>query len=393
MAIALTKRRLVIILLVAAFASFVGWKIYGRMTGAGVGAPMGGGVPVTAVQPKSESIAVTLAAVGTLRADQTIVVAPEVEGRISGIPAREGEAVKRGDVLVTLDDSIDRAELAQARAELTLAKANYERADELLRSKVGTTRTRDEALSALRVGEAKEALAAAKLAKKTITAPFAGILGLRQESVGSYVKAGQSILTLSSIDPLLVDFRMPESSLPRIAAGQKIAFHVDAIPDRSFDAEVYAIDPQIDAEGRSLAVRGKVANADGALRPGLFARVELEVARRDNALIVPETAIFLQGDSAFVYRVVDGKATQTKVELGIRRPGEVEVRSGIAPTDLVVTDGQIKLRDGVPVMLPPAQTPVPAAEAKATDGDRGSGDKPEVTDKKDNNQSGEAAQP
>jgi len=351
----LTPRRIIIILAVLALVGGLGYRLYPYAGVLIFGAEKFFGynnydLHVKASKPKQETLTVTVSAIGTLRADQSVTIAPEIDGRIVFITDKEGRRVEKGEVLLKLDDAIDRADLAQARAELTLAQTTYERAQGLVEKKVGTERARDEALSGLRVAEAHVALAQARVAKATIEAPFGGILGLRQKSIGGYVQAGDVVLTLTSIDPLLVDFRIPETDFAAIKVGQQLEFSTDALPDL-FHAVVVAIDPQIDIDGRSLAVRARVENPDHVLRPGLFARVQLVVSRRENALIVPESAIVMQADSAAVYKMVDDKTMLTKVKMGLRRYGDVEIIEGISADDLIVTDGQIKLQDGTKVVV------------------------------------------
>lgn len=290
-------------------------------------------------------------AIGTLRANELVVVRPESEGRVAHINFAEGQRVGRGQTLVQLDASVERAVLAQAEAALSLAKANFERADELVRKGAGTLRALDEARAKLRNDEAAVQLAHARHDKMTITAPFDGVVGLRRVSVGDYLSPGADIVNLAMIDPLKVDFRVPEILLPAVAAGQPVSIAVDAFPKRAFTGEVYAIDPVVDAEGRSIVMRARMANPQHELRPGLFARVTLTLAAREGAIFVPEQAVFPVGDRQFVYRLVEGKAKLTAVKLGERRQGEVEVLDGLAAGDRAITAGLLKVRDGTAVQI------------------------------------------
>jgi membrane fusion protein (multidrug efflux system) len=228
----------------------------------------------------------------------------------------------------------------------------------------------------VRTAEAQVELARARLDKRTLEAPFEGTTGLRNVSPGEFVAAGTAIVNLEQLDPLKVDFRVPEIFLAAVAPGQRIALAIDAFPGREFTGLVKAINPLIDATGRSIVVRAEIGNADRTLRPGLFARVRLTLAERGNALFVPEQAIQPQGDRTFVFTVRDqgeGKpkvARQTEVKLGNRRRGEVEVREGLAPGDLVVTAGLLKIRDGVPIAPQPAAAAAPAGAAPTAQGGR-----------------------
>jgi membrane fusion protein (multidrug efflux system) len=250
-----------------------------------------------------------------------------------------------------LDATIYRAELQQAQAQLALSQANNKRASELKDRGAGTVRAADEALASLRNDEASVQLAQARLEKTRIAAPFDGILGTRRVSIGAYLNPGEAVINLEQIDPLKVDFRIPEVYLKAVHLGQTLEIETDAFPGQVFIGEVYAIDPLVDVEGRSIFVRARVPNTNGPLRPGLFAEVTLVVERHEKAILVPERAIVPFGEDQFVFRVVDGKASMTKVVIGERQEGEVEITEGLSPNDVVISEGQMKLRDGAPVQV------------------------------------------
>jgi len=334
----------------------------GSASGA-VTADKGGGaqaVLVEAITASTAPMPQSITAVGSLRSDESVTLRPEVAGRVSAIGFQEGQRVTKGTVLVKLDPAINEAEVQQAKANLTLAKAKYDRAVDLQKQGFISGQARDEAENSLKVMEASLSLATAKLNKMEIRAPFSGLIGLRSVSVGDYVKEGQDMVNLESIDPLKVDFRVPEIYLRRVQVGQKLEVSLDALPGRKYEGMVSAINPLVDAAGRAIVIRAQVRNADTALRPGMFARVKLLTKDERDALVLPEQALVPQGEEQYVFRVVDGKAARTKVELGQRREGKVEVVKGIAAGDTIVTAGQLKLRDGTPVTL--------AAVAKAAAG-------------------------
>jgi membrane fusion protein, multidrug efflux system len=289
--------------------------------------------------------------VGSLRSDESITVRPEVAGRISEILFKEGQRVARGATLVRLDPSINRAEVDQSRANLKLAKSKYDRAVDLAKSNFISGQARDEAENNLRVAEAGLQLSEARLAKMEIKAPFAGIIGLRVVSVGDYVKEGADVVNLESIDPLKVDFRVPEIYLKQVEVGQTLHVSLDALPGKSFEGKVFALNPLVDAAGRAIVIRALVRNSDTTLRPGMFARVRLITRDLQDALAVPEQAIVPQGDEQYVFKIADGRAIRVKVEVGQRRDGKVEIVKGLEPTDMVVTAGHMKIRDGVPVTI------------------------------------------
>ncbi|HEY0837244.1 MAG TPA: efflux RND transporter periplasmic adaptor subunit [Azospirillum sp.] len=338
---------------------------------AGPGGPPGGmpPMPVEAVPVRVGTVARTVTSVGSLLSNESVVIRPEVAGRIAEIAFMEGQSVAKGAVLVRLDDSVARATLAQAQASIAFDRADLARAEELLSRNVGTARTRDQAHAKLLADQAAVQLAQAQLEKLTITAPFDGVLGLRKVSVGDVVQPGKDIVNLEAVDTLKLDFRVPEAYLPAVKAGQTLALAVDAFAGRTFAGEVYAIDPLIDVNGRALAVRARVPNPDRALRPGLFARVTLTLTVQNDAIIVPEQSIVAFGNDQFVFKVVDGKAVQSKVRLGDRRNAEVEITDGLKPGDVVVTAGQIKIRDGAPVMVVDlSKPPAPQAGGKPAGG-------------------------
>ncbi len=343
--------------------------------GAAKGGPGGGqqAAPVEVAKVVAEPMPQAITTVGSLRSDESVTIRPEVAGRIAAIAFTEGQRVTRGEVLVRLDATINEAEVQQARANLKLARSKYERAVDLAKSNFISGQARDEAENNLRVAEAALAVVEARLAKTTIRAPFSGIIGLRGVSVGDYVKEGADLVNLEAIDPLKVDFRLPEVHMREVKSGLPLVVTLDALPGKTFEGRVLAVNPLVDAAGRSIVVRAQVKNSDASLRPGMFARVRLITGDTGEALVVPEQALVPQGTDQFVFRVVDGKAVRAKVELGQRRTGKVEIRSGVAAGDLVVTAGQVRLRDGVPVAIanraspplvaPNDGTPPPAAAA------------------------------
>ncbi len=331
------------------------------------GPPAGFAMPVEAAPVRVGTSQRQVLAVGTLRSNESVIIKPEVAGRIVQIGFTEGQKIKKGQVLLQLDSSIERAELVQTQAQLVLAKANYERADELVKRNAGTGRALDEARAALRTGEAAVQLSQARLDKFTLLAPFDGMLGLRKVSVGDYVSGGAEIVNLEMVDPLKVDFRVPELFLATLRTGQKAAISVDAMPDRKFEAEVFAIDPLVDQAGRSVVIRARIPNPEDLLRPGLFARVVLTIEERKNAVFVAEQSLVPVGDQHFLFKVVDKDGAKfvawTKVKIGERRKGEVEIIEGLVAGDTVVTAGLLKVRDGMPVQIIPSGPPAVAEGA------------------------------
>jgi len=324
------------------------------------------GIAVEAQRPIPTKLPQSLTTVGSLRSEETVVVRPEIAGRVSELLFLEGQRVARGEVLVRLDDSVQKADLERARANLVLSKSKFDRAEDLRAKGFISSQARDEAENAFKVAKADAELAAARLAKTEIRAPFAGTLGLRSVSVGDYVKEGQDIVNLEQIDPLKVDFRVPEVYLSQMRTGQSLQISLDALPDRTWSGQVYAINPLIDANGRSIVIRAQVSNRDGRLRPGMFARVRLLTSEPRDSLVIPEESIFPVGDDKYVYKVVDGRAQRQKIEIGQRREGKVEVLAGLGAEDRIVTAGVVKVRDGAVLKVAePAAAAAPVGKAES----------------------------
>jgi membrane fusion protein (multidrug efflux system) len=326
--------------------------------GPGAGPPPA--MPVKVVAAKLAPAVDEASAVGTLRADESVVIRPEIAGRISEFRFDEGQGVKKGALLVTLDASEVRAQLASAKAQAQLDAQRLERAEDLRKKNFISAQALDEARSNHARAHASQREVEAKLAKAEIRAPFTGVAGLRQVSQGAYVAAGTDIARLEKIDQLKLDFRVPESYLARLKTAQQLKVEVDAYSGESFGGAIYAIEPAVDEATRTVVVRARVANSDLKLRPGMFGRVLLQLAVRDKAIWVPEQAIVPRGQDAFVFRVANGKADMVKVQTGTRRVGEVEIRSGIAAGELVVTEGTQRIGPGSAVSVM-GDAPKPAA--------------------------------
>lgn len=343
---------------------------------AAAGAAPAGGQRVPAVEVAKVD-AVTLIdetqSVGSLRSRQSVMLRPEVAGRVKQIFINDGQRVEKGQLLVQLDDQLQAAQLAQAKAELSIALANHKRNQELVSQNFISKRSLDESAAALDVAQAKLDLAAATLQRLKIVAPFNGVVGLKQVSVGDYLKDGADIVNIEDLDAVLVDFRLPERFQSKIQAGQKTQLNIDALPGRPFAAVVQAVDPLIDANGRSVGIRGCIDNRQQQLRPGMFARVKTVFGVRDKALVIPEEAIVPQGGRTFVVRVVPGEQADTlvsqrvAVKVGVRQPGKVEILEGLEAGDSVVTAGHQRLqKDGTAVRVVDMSRPAGPAAAPAS---------------------------
>ena len=343
----------------------------GAASAAGSGA-RGGKPTVEVAQVEQMKLVDESQTVGSLRSRQGVVLRPEVSGRITQLNFRDGDRVKKGQLLVQFDDQLPTAQVQQAQAELNIAMANNTRNAELVAQNFISRRTLEESAAAQQVAEAKLALARATAARLKIIAPFDGLAGIRLVNVGDYLKDGADIVNVEDIDAIFVDYRLPERFQTKIRRGQTSGIELDALPGRKFTATVLAIDPLIDANGRSVGVRACIDNRRLQLRPGMFARVNAVFGQRDNALVIPEEAIVPQGGKQFAIKLVKGTEPNSlvtqriEVKIGLRSPGKVEVLEGLEAGDTVVTAGQQRLqRDGTAVRVMDMAAPAARAGASA----------------------------
>jgi len=325
------------------------------------------GLPVKAEAVQILKVQDDVSAVGSLLAEESVIIRPEIDGRIVGLHFQEGQAVTAGTRLVTIDSTEYEAQAAAQRADLKTEEQRLVRTKELFEQKFVSKDALDVQVGNVARLKARVDEAESRTAKTVIRAPFSGILGLRQISPGAYVKAGNDIVRLENVSSIKVDFRIPENYLSKIRPNQEIAVKLDAYPGEAFTGRVYAVEPVVDERTRTIAMRARIPNKGFKLKPGMFVRVAVTLDSRPNAVIVPEQAIWPQGKDSFVYRVVEGKAALTKVEIGNRSPGSVEILKGLAANDVVITDGQMKLKDGaaVSVIVPPPVVAPAAATGPA----------------------------
>lgn len=320
--------------------------------GAG-GRPGGPGGPVGVEVARAEAVTLTddVQAVGSLRSSQGVMLRPEVSGRISRLGFVEGQRVQRGQLLVQLDDTLQRAQSQQAEAQASIARTNLQRSRELLAQNFVSQSAVDQNAAALQVAEAQVALAQAQLARMRVMAPFDGTAGLKQVDVGDYVKDGADIVNIEDLTALTVQFAVPERYIDRLRRGQPVEVAVDALPGRSFQGRVQAVDSQVDANGRALQVLAQVDNPGALLKPGMFARPRVIFSVREGAVVVPEEALVPLGATQYVFKVVDGPDGQPvsqrlEARIGLRLPGKVEIVEGLKVGDRVATAGQARLLRG-----------------------------------------------
>ena len=324
--------------------------------------------PVVAVaEAQREDWRPRLRAVGSLVATQGIFVTNEVAGQVRGIHFESGGAVRQGDLLVQLDDSVDQADLRGLLAQRDLARIKLNRFGRLLKDRSASQSDYDEAKAELDSAEAAVAAKEALIAKKRIIAPFDGILGIRIVDVGEYLPPGSNIVPLEALDPIYADFTLPERQLPQISVGQRVLVEVGAYPGRELAGSIAAINPGVEEKTRSVKIRAVLENAERLLRPGMFAEVGTVLPAREGLVTVPRTAVSFApyGDTVFLVQEQEGQTTvqRRQVATGESRGGQVEIREGLAPGDRVVIAGQVKLRNGQAVaidnsVVPPADGPL-----------------------------------
>ena len=327
---------------------------------------------VAVEEAKVEQWPPQLSAIGTLRAFQGIVVAPQVAGVVSAIHFQSGDDVPAGAPLVDLDTSVEEADLANGLAQLKNANVTLDRARALIANGNTPQSTVDAALAARDSAAASVEHTRAVIAEKTIKAPFAGRLGLRNVDLGQYVAAGVSLTTLQQLDPIYVDFSAPEGALANLVAGEETTLAVDSQPGRSFTGKVTAIDARVSADSRNVTVRAEFANPDHKLLPGMFADVTVTTGAPIDVLSLPRTAIVysLYGNNAFVVvpaKSGDGLMVERRfIRVGATRGERIAILDGVKVGEKVVIAGQIKLQPNSPVTIdqggalpPPAETPKP----------------------------------
>jgi len=335
----------------------VAWAIYAtqhRPGGSAAVAQSGpgarGGAPafVSITRVRSERISQKLEALGNARANESVDISSKTSNVVTAVRFRDGERVRRGQVLVQLDDAQARADVAAAQATLTESESIYNRSRELLSTDALSKSQFDQLEATLKANRARLNAATARLEDTVIRAPFSGNVGLRRVSVGTLISPGDVITTLDDTSVIKLDFSVPENFLSSLREGLVVRASAPAFPGRSFAGKVASIDSRVDMNTRSVTVRALLANEDGALRPGMFLNVSLANDERE-ALLIPEQALTPEAERQFVFVVADGKAERREVRIGGRRPGSVEVLAGLAAGERVVIEGTQKVRDGAPV--------------------------------------------
>ncbi len=332
------------------------WAIYATQHKpvAGAVASQGGGgrssAPafVTLAPVRAERLSQKLEALGNARANESVDISTKISNIVTAVRFRDGERVKRGQVLVQLDNAQARAEVAAAEAALTESESLFNRSRELLDTQALSKSSFDQLEATLKANRARLSAAQARLEDTVVRAPFSGRVGLRRVSVGTLISPGDVITTLDDTSVIKLDFSVPENFLSSLREGLSIRATAPAFPGRSFAGSVASIDSRVDMNTRSVTVRALLANDDGSLKPGMFLNVALANDERE-ALVIPEEALSPEAERQYVYVVADGKVSRREVRIGGRRPGSVEVLSGLTAGERVVVEGTQKVRDGAMV--------------------------------------------
>lgn len=359
----MTRRMVIMLAIVGAIlASFVAFQMVKAKFIKSFVAAMGNqAATVSAMTASTQSWSPTLKAVGSLRAIQGTDIAPQLAGIVADVPFKSGEEVKAGDVLLQLVDDDDVATLNSLKASAELARLTYERNKELVLTHAVSQASLDNAIANYRSAQAQVAAQQALVEKKRIKAPFAGRVGIRLVDVGQYLSAGTKVTTLQSLDPIYIDFFLPQQAVRLVKPGQKVTAATDAFPGESFTGEIVAIDSKLDAETRNVSVRAELSNPAHRLLPGMFGSVTIVTGAPASILTLPRTAITYNpyGQSIFIVSKgepdEDGKPVltvrQTFVTTGEARGDQIEILEGAKEGDMVVTAGQIKLRNGSHVVI------------------------------------------
>src|SRR5438034_4372854 len=317
------------------------------------GGPGGGGfaMPVEVAAAIRDTVVDAIAATGQIEAVQSIELRPEVQGRIIDILVREGQPVDAGTALFKVDDAELKAQVAQAEAERQLARQALERTKQLIAQNASSTSDLEQAEAKSRGADANYDLLKTRLDRTLVRAPFAGVIGRRLVSIGTYVSPQTPLITLQSVNPQHASFDVPERYADRLRRGQLVSFQVAALPGKNFSGEVVFVDPVVSLPGRTILIKARVPNNEHQLQAGMFIEARLATAIRPNAVVVPEDALLPMQGATFVWVVKDGKANQRQVTVGVRTTGWAEVQGGgVQAGDQVVVGGLERLFPGAPVM-------------------------------------------
>jgi len=321
--------------------------------GAGAGPGAMPPMPVDVDTARQRAVVDAVRATGRIEAVQAVELRPDEQGRITALLFREGQYVARGAPLIKIDDEMLRAQAERAKADRDLARQQLDRVRRLREQNASSPADLERAEAAARSAEAALAVLELQIARTTVRAPFAGVVGQRFVSAGDYVTTASRLLTLQTIDPQRAVIEVPERHAVRLRPGQTVEFTVAAEPGRTFRGQVDFIDPVVQEENRTIVVKARAPNRDRLLKPGMFIEARLATATRANATVIPEDAVQPLRTANVVWAVADGKASRRVVQLGSRSQGVVEVLSGVEAGELVVVGGLERMADGMPLAPQP----------------------------------------
>ncbi len=315
---------------------------------------------VEAITVEPETVRDVITLVGQLESESSVDVQPEIDGIIESIEFEEGQPVKKGDVLFRLRDAEQNAELREARARAKLAEEIFRRISALAKREVTAQAEYDRAAAELEVARSAVELREVELEKTRVRAPFDGVVGARLVSPGERVRRMTKLVRIDAIDRLQLVFAVPEIGVPFVRTGMPVRISVKPFPEIRFEGEVFFVSPTLEATTRRLTLKAWVPNPERKLQPGLFANLEVQLALRENALVVPEAAVLVDQQGSFVWRIgSDGKAMRAPVEIGLRKAARVEVTTGLEPGDRIVSAGTQKVTEGAEVTIAGAAPPPP----------------------------------
>lgn len=315
---------------------------------------------ITATEAVQDNWALSLGAVGTVKAINGVEVTTQAAGEVEKIHFKSGDRVEAGDVLITLDDRTDKAQLKALQAAAKLAEQEYQRHRKLFKQGSISKSLLDQKLSEKDQAEAQAAAQREKVAQKTLRAPFSGQLGIRQVDLGQYLSPGTPVVTLQQLDPIYVNFSLPEQELEQVKTGLKVQAQLSAWPDKAFEGEITAVEPGVDPNTRNFNLQATFDNAEQLLRPGMFARIQIQLPQTEDVVVIPRTAISYSpyGNSVFVISEEAAEGAEPRlvaksrfVQTGRERGDLVTILDGLKPGERVATSGLLKLRNGASVII------------------------------------------
>src|SRR5882672_4693058 len=343
----MSYRALAVLLLFAAPAACK------KANSAAGGGPGGGGfaMPVEVAAAIRDTVVDAIAATGQIEAVQSVELRPEVDGRIVEILVREGQQVDAGTGLFKVDDAELKAQVARAEADRDVAQRNLERTKQLIAQNASSQADLERADAGYRAAQASYDLLKTRLDRTVVRAPFAGVVGRRLVSIGTYVNSQTPLIWLQSVNPQHASFQVPERYADQLRRGQLVSFQVAALPGKNFSGEVVFVDPVVELPGRTILIKARVPNPEHQLQAGMFIEARLATEIRPNAIVVPEDALLPMSGATFIWAVKDGKADRRQVSVGVRTAGWAEIQGGgVEAGDQVVVGGAERLFPGAPVM-------------------------------------------